>query len=430
MSQTASAPPTNQAEPVPGAVLQVLLTLSAAHMINDILQALLPAIYPLLKDSYHLSFTQIGLISLTYQVTGSLLQPVVGFYTDRRPKPYSLPIGMTVTLIGLIVLSQANSFGLLCVSAATVGIGSSIFHPEASRVARMASGGQHGFAQSLFQVGGNFGTSLGPLLAAAIIIPRGQGHILWFTGLALVGIIVLTRIGGWYQRNLARLVTKPRAAGAAELPRLTSRQVSFALGILVVLIFSKYFYLISLTNYYTFYLMDKFAVSVQAAQVYLFVFLFAVAAGTIIGGPVGDRIGRKRVIWISILGVAPFSLALPHFGLLGTVILTVFIGLILASAFSAILVYAQELVTGNVGLIAGLFFGLAFGAAGIGSALLGRLADHTSIGYVFTVSAFFPLLGLLTAFLPEVEAKKKSNGLGWVVGSRQTCDLLFGAAGL
>ena len=407
MSQTASAPPTNQAEPVPGAVLQVLLTLSAAHMMNDILQALLPAIYPLLKDSYHLSFTQIGLISLTYQVTGSLLQPVVGFYTDRRPKPYSLPIGMTVTLIGLIVLSQANSFGLLCVSAATVGIGSSIFHPEASRVARMASGGQHGFAQSLFQVGGNFGTSLGPLLAAAIIIPRGQGHILWFTGLALVGIIVLTRIGGWYQRNLARLVTKPRAAGAAELPRLSSRQVIFALGILVVLIFSKYFYLISLTNYYTFYLMDKFAVSVQAAQVYLFVFLFAVAAGTIIGGPVGDRIGRKRVIWISILGVAPFSLALPHFGLLGTVILTVFIGLILASAFSAILVYAQELVTGNVGLIAGLFFGLAFGAAGIGSALLGRLADHTSIGYVFTVSAFFPLLGLLTAFLPEVEAKKK-----------------------
>ena len=407
MSQTASAPPTNQAEPVPGAVLQVLLTLSAAHMINDILQALLPAIYPLLKDSYHLSFTQIGLISLTYQVTGSLLQPVVGFYTDRRPKPYSLPIGMTVTLIGLIVLSQANSFGLLCVSAATVGIGSSIFHPEASRVARVASGGQHGFAQSLFQVGGNFGTSLGPLLAAAIIIPRGQGHILWFTGLALVGIIVLTRIGGWYQRNLARLVAKPRAAGAAELPRLSARQVIFALGILVVLIFSKYFYLISLTNYYTFYLMDKFAVSVQAAQVYLFVFLFAVAAGTIIGGPVGDRIGRKRVIWISILGVAPFSLALPHFGLLGTVILTVFIGLILASAFSAILVYAQELVTGNVGLIAGLFFGLAFGAAGIGSALLGRLADHTSIGYVFTVSAFFPLLGLLTAFLPEVEAKKK-----------------------
>jgi FSR family fosmidomycin resistance protein-like MFS transporter len=407
MSQTTSAPLSNQAEPVPGAVLQVLLTLSAAHMLNDILQALLPAIYPLLKDSYHLSFTQIGLISLTYQVTGSLLQPVVGFYTDRRPKPYSLPIGMTVTLIGLIVLSQANSFGLLCISAATVGIGSSIFHPEASRVARMASGGQHGFAQSLFQVGGNFGTSLGPLLAAAIIIPRGQGHILWFTGLALVGIIVLTRIGGWYQRNLARLVTKPRAAGAAELPRLTSRQVSFALGILVVLIFSKYFYLISLTNYYTFYLMDKFAVSVQAAQIYLFIFLFAVAAGTIIGGPVGDRIGRKRVIWISILGVAPFSLALPHFGLLGTVILTVFIGLILASAFSAILVYAQELVTGNVGLIAGLFFGLAFGAAGIGSALLGRLADHTSIGYVFTVSAFFPLLGLLTAFLPEVEAKKK-----------------------
>jgi MFS transporter, FSR family, fosmidomycin resistance protein len=390
-----------------GTVMNVLLALSFAHLVNDTLQALLPAIYPLLKGSYQLTYTQIGLISLTYQVTGSLLQPVVGYYTDRRPKPYSLPIGMGVTLLGLILLSQASSFFVLCASAAIVGVGSAVFHPESSRVARMASGGRHGFAQSLFQVGGNLGSSFGPLLAAAIIIPRGQGHILWFTLLALVGIAVLSRVSGWYRRNLGRLAIKSRPDGHPALARLTRGQVAWALGILVILIFSKYFYLISLTNYYTFYLMDKFQVSVQASQIYLFLFLFAVAAGTIIGGPVGDRIGRKRVIWISILGVSPFSLALPHAGLVGTAVLTVFIGVILASAFSAILVYATELVPGNVGLIAGLFFGLAFGAAGIGSALLGRLADHTSIGYVFQVSAFFPLLGLLTAFLPEVELKRK-----------------------
>ena len=388
------------------AVLKVLLALSAAHMLNDIFQATLPAIYPLLKGSYHLTFTQIGLISLTYQLTGSLLQPVVGYYTDRRPKPYSLPVGMTATLCGMVLLSQADTFLLMVLSAGLMGIGSSVFHPEASRVARMASGGRHGFAQSLFQVGGNFGTSLGPLLAAAIVIPHGQAHILWFTALALVGILLLTRISGWYQRNMHRLKSRPGAHGDFVPVKLGRNQVLLALGILVVLIFSKYFYLISLTNYYTFYLMDKFGLSVQGSQIYLFVFLFAVAAGTIIGGPVGDRIGRKRVIWISILGVAPFSLLLPHLGLTGTVVLSVFIGLILASAFSAILVYAQELVPGNVGLIAGLFFGLAFGAAGIGSALLGRLADHTSIGMVFKVSAYFPLLGLLTAFLPEVEVRR------------------------
>lgn len=386
--------------------MKILLALSLSHLINDTLQALLPSIYPVLKDSYHLSFTQIGLITLTYQVIGSLLQPLVGYYTDRHHKPYSLAVGMSVTLTGLIVLSQAVSFHSLCLAAGMVGVGSAIFHPEASRVARMASGGKHGFAQSLFQVGGNFGTSLGPLLAAAIIIPRGQGHILWFTILAFAGIVLLSRVGGWYQRNLHRL--KPRrGAGEAASVRLPRRTVMLALGILVALIFSKYFYLISLTNYYTFYLIDKFQVSVQQSQVFLFVFLFAVAAGTIIGGPVGDRIGRKLVIWISILGVAPFSLVLPHVGLVGTVVLTVFIGVILASAFSAILVYAQELVPGNVGLIAGLFFGLAFGAAGIGSALLGRLADHTGIRHVFEVSAYFPLIGLLTAFLPEVEPKKK-----------------------
>jgi len=392
--------------PVESTVMKVLWALSLSHLINDTLQALLPAIYPLLKDSYHLSFTQIGLITLTYQVTGSLLQPLVGYYTDRHPKPFSLAVGMSVTLTGLAVMSQAFSFHMLCLAAGMVGVGSSIFHPEASRVARMASGGKHGFAQSLFQVGGNFGTSLGPLAAAAIIIPRGQSHILWFTLLALAGVLLLSRVGGWYRRNLHLLKPKPSASGDAGVVRLSRGKVVFALAVLVALVFSKYFYLISLTNYYTFYLINKFGVSVQTSQVYLFVFLFSVAAGTIIGGPVGDRIGRKLVIWISILGVAPFSLLLPHMGLAGTIVLTVVIGVILASAFSAILVYAQELVPGNVGLIAGLFFGLAFGAAGIGSALLGRLADHTSILHVFEVSAYFPLIGLLTAFLPEVEPKK------------------------
>jgi FSR family fosmidomycin resistance protein-like MFS transporter len=386
-------------------VMKVLWALSCAHLINDILQALLPAIYPLLKATYQLNYTQIGLITLTYQVTGSLLQPIVGFYTDRNHKPYSLVVGMGATLLGLAILSQASSFHQLCAGAATVGVGSSVFHPEASRVARMASGGRHGFAQSLFQVGGNLGTSLGPLLAAAIIIPRGQGQILWFTLLAFAGMLLLFRVGGWYRRNLDRLKPRPPAAGEAAPARLPRGKVVLALSVLIVLIFSKYFYLISLTNYYTFYLIDKFQLSVQASQIGLFIFLFAVAAGTIIGGPVGDRIGRKRVIWISILGVAPFSLLLPHVGLVATILLTVFIGLILASAFSAILVYATELVPGNVGLMAGLFFGLAFGAAGIGSALLGHLADHTSIRHVFEVSAFFPLIGLLTAFLPEVETR-------------------------
>ena len=412
MSPEVEAAGGDKAQAAGSTVVKVLLALSFTHMLNDTLQALLPAIYPLLKDSYKLSFTQIGLITLSYQVTGSLLQPVVGFYTDRQPKPHSLAVGMGVTLIGLVLLSQADSFHLLALAAAMVGVGSSIFHPEASRVARMASGGKHGFAQSLFQVGGNFGTSLGPLLAAAIIIPRGQAHILWFTGLAFVGIVVLARIGGWYRRNMDRLKPRPRSHGEFELVRLSRGKVAFALAVLVVLIFSKYFYLISITNYYTFYLIDKFHVSVQGAQVYLFVFLFAVAAGTIIGGPVGDRIGRKLVIWISILGVAPFALLLPQAGLGATVVLTGFIGVILASAFSAILVYAQELVPGNVGLIAGLFFGLAFGAAGIGSAVLGRLADHTSINYVFHVCAYLPLIGLLTALLPEVEVKKRKPARG------------------
>ncbi|MBX3738476.1 MAG: MFS transporter [Candidatus Didemnitutus sp.] len=390
--------------------MNVLFALSVAHLLNDTFQAMLPAIYPLLKDSYHLTFTQIGLITLTYQLTGSMLQPVVGYFTDRRPQPFSLPVGMTFTLGGMALLSQAHTFSLMALAAGMMGVGSSVFHPEASRVARMASGGRHGFAQSLFQVGGNFGTSLGPLLAAAVIIPRGQAHILWFTLVALGGIALLTRIGQWYRANMHRLKVRPAAHGDFVPVKLSRGKVAWALVVLVALIFSKYFYLISLTNYYTFYLIGKFGVSVQLSQVYLFVFLFAVAAGTIIGGPVGDRIGRKRVIWISILGVAPFSLLLPHVGLAGTVVLTVFIGLILASAFSAILVYAQELLPGNVGLVAGLFFGLAFGAAGIGSALLGHLADHTSIATVFDLAAWFPLIGLLTAFLPEVEVRRPRPG--------------------
>lgn len=390
-----------------GTVMRILWALSLGHLLNDVIQAVLPSIYPMLKEHFALNFTQIGLITLTYQVTACLMQPLVGFYTDRHPLPYSLAVSMGVTLGGLVVMSAANSFGLLLIAAALVGLGSSIFHPEASRVARMASGGRHGFAQSLFQVGGNLGTSLGPLLAAAIVVPRGQAHILWFTLLALLGIGLLSRVGGWYQRNLGRLVMRaPRRAGVA-FAGLSRARTAQALAVLVALIFSKYFYLVSLTNYYTFYLIEKFGLSVQGAQFCLFGFLFAVAAGTIVGGPVGDRIGRKRVIWISILGVAPFSLALPHAGLAATVVLTIFAGVILASAFSAILVYAQELVPGRVGLIAGLFFGLAFGAAGLGSALLGRLADHAGLAQVFAVSAYFPLIGLLTAFLPEIERPTK-----------------------
>ena len=407
MSQAASQSISGQPHTAESTVMKILWAMSLSHLINDTLQALLPSIYPLLKESYHLSFTQIGLITLTYQVTGSLLQPMIGYYTDRHPKPYSLAVGMGVTLTGLILLSQAVSFHTLCLAAGMVGVGSSIFHPEASRVARMASGGKHGFAQSLFSgAAAILVRRLGRLLAAAIIIPRGQGHILWFTLLAFVGVLLLSRVGRWYRNNLGLLKSRPRAAGEMAPVRLSRGKVALALATLVALIFSKYFYLISLTNYYTFYLIDKFHVSVQTSQVYLFVFLFAVAAGTIIGGPVGDKIGRKLVIWISILGVAPFSLLLPHVGFAGTIVLTMIIGVILASAFSAIIVYAQELVPGNVGMIAGLFFGLAFGAAGIGSAILGRLADHTSIRHVFEVSAYFPLIGLLTAFLPEVEPKK------------------------
>jgi FSR family fosmidomycin resistance protein-like MFS transporter len=388
-------------------VMAVLWALSLSHLLNDTLQSLLPAIYPLLKTSFRLSFGQIGLITFTFQGTASLLQPLVGFYTDRRPKPYSLATGMGITLVGLVLLSRATSFHLILLAAACVGGGSAIFHPEASRVARMASGGKHGLAQSLFQVGGNLGSSFGPLLAALVVASRGQRSILWFSILALAGIFILSKVGGWYRRRLVMVAARTTGHGASRRVTLSRGRVMAALAVLIVLIFSKYIYLVSLTNYYTFYLIDKFHVSVPKAQIYLFVFLFAVAAGTIIGGPVGDRIGRKRVIWFSILGVAPFTLALPHAGLTVTVVLTVIIGVILASAFSAIIVYAQELIPGNVGLVAGLFFGLAFGVAGVGSALLGRLADHTSIGFVFKICAYLPLIGLLTGLLPDVDRARR-----------------------
>ena len=380
--------------------LGILLALSACHLLNDTIQALLPAIYPLLKDSFALNFTQIGLITLTFQMVGSVFQPVVGFYTDRHPKPYSLVAGMGVTLVGLVALALAPSYYAVLAAAAMVGLGSAIFHPESSRMARLASGGRHGFAQSLFQVGGNTGTSLGPLLAAWIITRYGRHHILWFTLLALAGMMILARVGAWYQRHLH----ERRGAGSGQPHHPVPRaQVPMILGILLCLMFSKFFYLTSMTNYYTFYLIQKFGVSVPQAQVYLFVFLFAVAAGTILGGPVGDRFGRKFVIWVSILGMSPFALILPHGNLFWTAVMSVFNGVIMASAFPAILVYATELLPGKVGTIAGLFFGLAFGMAGIASALLGKLADATSIATVIAVCSLLPLIGLLTAFLPELK---------------------------
>jgi FSR family fosmidomycin resistance protein-like MFS transporter len=392
--------------PAENTVFAVLIGISFSHLLNDTIQSVIPAIYPILKTSFHLNFTQIGLITLTFQLTASLLQPFVGLYTDHRPKPYSLAIGMGFTLVGLLLLSKANNFAMILCSAALVGMGSSIFHPEASRLARMASGGRHGFAQSFFQVGGNAGSSLGPLLAALIIVPGGQPSVAWFSLAAILAIGVLWKVGVWYRHNMYRIKRRSHARGKGGHPILSKGRILLALSVLITLIFSKFFYLASMTNYYTFYLIGRFHVSVQTAQIYLFLFLAAVAAGTIIGGPFGDRFGRKYVIWISILGVAPFTLLLPYTDLFWTAVLTLIIGVILASAFSAILVYAQELVPGKVGMIAGLFFGFAFGMAGIGSAVLGRLADHTSVEYVFHVCSFLPLLGLLTGFLPDIERHK------------------------
>lgn len=385
-------------------VYPILIAISISHLLNDALQSIIPAIYPVIKDTFSLSFAQIGLITLTFQLSASILQPFVGLYTDRKPKPYSLAIGMGFTLVGLILLSRAPNFEILIFSVALVGIGSSIFHPEASRMAHMASGGRRGMAQSIFQLGGNFGSSIGPLLAALIIVPYGQSNIIWFSVLALLAIILLINIGGWYKRKIRIKASRPGDDGH-QFQMLPRKTIVLSVFILLLLIFSKYIYLTSMTTYYTFYVIHKFGVSVQDSQVYLFIFLFSIAAGTIIGGPLGDRFGRKYVIWGSILGVAPFSLLLPHANLFWTVILTIPIGVILASAFSAILVYAHELFPGKVGMVSGLFFGFAFGMAGIASAVLGGIADRTSIEYVYRICAFMPLIGLITAFLPNIKTK-------------------------
>ena len=400
MEKTLSAVPSDDA--LNRTTYPVIAAISFAHLLNDMMQSVLLAIYPMLKLGLQLSFAQIGLITLAYQLTASLLQPLIGLYTDHRPKPYSLPVGMGFTLVGLLLLSQALSFDSVLVAAMMIGIGSSIFHPESSRVARMAAGQQPGLAQSLFQIGGNLGTALGPLLAALIIVPFGQGSAAWFSLAALLGVIVLSLVGRWASHHGANFRGRMRAFTGNGLSR---RQIGVSLLILGLLMFSKFFYMTSLSSYYTFYLIERFAMSLTSAQMYLFVFLFAVAVGTVAGGPVGDRIGRKRVIWVSILGVAPFALILPHANLMWTGVLTVIIGLILASAFSAILVYAQELVPGKVGAISGGFFGLAFGLGGIGAALLGQLADATSIETVYQVCAFLPLIGLLTVFLPAIEKR-------------------------
>ena len=386
------------------AVFGVLFAISFCHLLNDLNQSLLTAIYPLLKTSFHLDFGQLGLITLTFQSTASLLQPLVGMYTDKRPTPWSLPAGMACSLAGLLVLSVAPFYGMLLLAAALIGLGSSIFHPESARVARRASGGQHGLAQSVFQVGGNGGQALGPMLAALVVLPHGQSSIAWFSLTALLGILILTRIGAWYKAH--QIVKAHGSDGAMRLhPTLSTRKVAFSIAVLIALIFSKYFYLASLSSYYTFYLIDKFHVTVSQAQLYLALFLASTAAGTLIGGPVGDRIGRKYVIWASILGVLPFTLMLPYANLFWTAALTVIVGLILSSAFSAILVYAQELMPGRIGMVSGLFFGFAFGMAGIGAAVLGKLADMTSITFVYRVCAFLPAIGLLTALLPNLDRR-------------------------
>jgi len=389
----------------PGTALGILAAISLCHGLNDLMQSVLPAVYPILKDAYRLDFGQIGLITFANQATASLLQPFIGAFTDARPKPYSLPVGMAFTLVGLLLLSVAPTFGVILLAVALVGIGSSVFHPESSRVARLASGGRHGFAQSFFQVGGNIGSSTGPLLAAFVVLPYGQRSIAWFGVTALAGMAILIRVGTWYRQHILDTV---RSARANVRKAVTTARIRMALVILVLLVFSKNVYLASMTSFYTFYLIQKFDLSVQSAQLHLFVLLGAAAAGTFIGGPVGDRIGRKAVIWVSVLGVLPFTLLLPYANLFWTEVLTIVIGLVFASAFPAIVVFAQELVPGRVGTVSGVFFGFAFGAGGLGAALLGQLADATSIGLVFTVCSFLPALGLLTWFLPNVEPPAKA----------------------
>lgn len=383
-------------------VYPVLFAIAVSHCINDLLQIIIPSVYPLLKENYALSFTQIGFITLVYQLTASLLQPVVGRFTDKKPQPYSLTFGMLFTLTGLIFLSFSTNYFLILLSVGLVGIGSSIFHPEASRVAYLASGGKRGLAQSIFQVGGNAGTAIGPLLVIFIVMPRGQQHILWFLTLAALGISVLFYVAKWYQVQLATRFSGKRKIKEYP-PRLKKRQVKGAITVLLALIFSKYIYMTSISSYFTFYLMEKFEVSVRESQFYLFLFFGAVALGTFLGGPIGDRFGRKYVIWFSILGSAPFALLLPYVNLFWTGSLVVVIGLVLSSAFSAILVFAQELLPGKVGMISGMFFGFAFGIAGLGSALLGYLADHIGIETVYLICSFLPLMGIIAYFLPDVK---------------------------
>jgi len=390
-----------------GTAIAVLAALSVCHLLNDLMQSLIAAVYPVLKETHGLSFAQIGQITLAFQLTASLLQPVVGIVTDRRPRPFSLAAGMASTLVGLVLLSTAESFPSILISAAFVGVGSSIFHPEASRVARRASGGRHGLAQSVFQVGGNAGSALGPLLAALVVVPRGQGSIAWFSGAALLAMVLLLGVGRWYRGTLGRAVSRgaARTTGGRSLTRM---RIGVSIAVLLCVGFAKHFYLASLTSYYTFYLIDQFQVSVQTSQLLLFLFLAAVAVGTVAGGPVGDRIGFRSVIWVSILGALPFTLALPFANLFWTAVLTVPIGLILASAFSAIIVYAQELVPSRVGMIAGLFFGFAFGMGGLGAAALGWLADHVGIAAVYQMCSVLPLIGLLTIFLPNLDSARRT----------------------
>jgi FSR family fosmidomycin resistance protein-like MFS transporter len=382
-------------------VFRVLAAVSVSHFLNDAMQAVIPAVYPILKAGYGLDFAQVGLLTLANQLTASLLQPVVGFAADKRPLPYSIAVGMCFTLGGMVLLSAAPSFPFVLAAVASVGVGSAVFHPESSRVARMASGGRHGLAQSVFQVGGNVGSALGPLLAALVVLPLGQRSIAWFALAALAAIVLLARVGRWYRARRSAAVQAARLR--SPLPR---GRVVAAVAVLVALVFSKYFYLASINSYYTFFLIEKFHVPVRTAQLFLFLFLGSVAAGALLGGPIGDRVGRRWVIWGSILGVLPFTLAMPYASLFWTAVLTVVIGVVISSAFSAILVYAQELMPGKVGTVAGLFFGLAFGVGGIGAALLGRLADRHGIELVYRVCSFLPALGLLTAFLPEIEARR------------------------
>lgn len=397
-------------------VYPILFAISFSHLLNDLIQSVIPAVYPLLKENYALTFTQIGIITLVFQLTASILQPFVGLYTDKKPNPRSLAIGMVFSFTGLLCIAFASNFYYILASVSLIGMGSSIFHPEASRVAHLASGGKKGLAQSIFQVGGNAGSSAGPLLAALVVIPFGQHFISWFGLLAIGGMLLLTWVGKWYQYNLPLSTPKKEITTDPEIittglatPLIPKRKVIISIIILLILIFSKYFYMASMTSYFTFYLIDKFHITVQQSQIYLFTFLAAVAIGTILGGPLGDRYGRKLIIWVSILGAAPFTLLLPHMNLFGTVVLAVVIGVIIASAFSAILVYATDLIPGKVGLVAGLFFGFAFGMGGIGSAVLGWIADRTSIEYVFSICAYLPLIGIITGFLPNIEGSRKRN---------------------